>query len=153
MAANPFSQYAPTPAKNPFAEFAAPPPAPVELYQAPAVEPKPSEIPGPRRGDFTTGLGRGFASLADVTVGGVLPAVAQQVIYPFARIGSTPEQAQATTQRIVAPFEKPFGRAFGVIGTPEYEQEAGRQLVDFIGRIFRKALNGFLKKQVYLHLM
>ena len=146
MAANPFSQYAPTPAKNPFAEFAAPPPAPVELYQAPAVEPKPSEIPGPRRGDFTTGLGRGFASLADVTVGGVLPAVAQQVIYPFARIGSTPEQAQATAQGIAGKIEKPFGRAFGVVGTPEYEQEVGRQLVDFIGQNFQKGAKWISEK-------
>jgi hypothetical protein len=146
MAANPFSQYAPTPAKNPFAEFAAPPPAPVELYQAPAVEPTPSEIPGPRRGDFTTGLGRGFASLADVTVGGVLPAVAQQVIYPFARIGSTPEQAQATAQGIAGKIEKPFGRAFGVVGTPEYEQEVGRQLVDFIGQNFQKGAKWISEK-------
>lgn len=146
MAANPFSQYAPTPAKNPFAEFAAPPPAPVELYQAPAVEPTPSEIPGPRRGDFTTGLGRGFASLADVTVGGVLPAVAQQVIYPFARIGSTPEQAQATAQNIAGKIEKPFGRAFGVVGTPEYEQEAGRQIMDFIGQNFQKGAKWISEK-------
>ena len=146
MAANPFSQYAPTPAKNPFAEFAAPPPAPVELYQAPVVEPPPSEIPGPRRGDFTTGLGRGIASLADVTVGGVLPAVAQQVIYPFARIGSTPEQAQATAQGIAGKIEKPFGRAFGVVGTPEYEQEAGRQIMDFIGQNFQKGAKWISEK-------
>lgn len=146
MTANPFAQYAPAPAKNPFAEFAAPPPAPVELYQAPVVEPSPSEIPGLRRGDFTTGLGRGIASLADVTVGGVLPAAAQQIIYPFARLGSTPEQAQATTQRIVAPFEKPFGRAFGVVGTPEYEQEVGRQLMDFIGQNFQKGAKWISEK-------
>ena len=150
MAANPFAQYAPAPAKNPFAEFAAPPPAPepapAEVYQAPVVEPPPSEIPGPRRGDFTTGLGRGIASLADVTVGGVLPAVAQQVIYPFARIGSTPEQAQATAQGIAGKIEKPFGRAFGVVGTPEYEQEAGRQIMDFIGQNFQKGAKWISEK-------
>lgn len=141
MAANPFAQFAPTPAKNPFAEFAAPSPAPVEQ---PFVQP--SEIPGPRRGDFTTGLGRGLASLADVTVGGLLPAAAQQIIYPFARIGSTPEQAQATTQSIVGKIEKPFGRAFGVAGTPEYEEEAGRQLVDFIGQNFQKGAKWISEK-------
>lgn len=141
MAANPFAQFAPAPAKNPFAEFAAPPPAPVEQ---PFIQP--SEIPGPRRGDFTTGLGRGLASLADVTVGGVLPAAAQQIIYPFARIGSTPEQAQATTQSIVGKIEKPFGRAFGVVGTPEYEEEAGRQLVDFIGQNFQKGAKWISEK-------
>lgn len=141
MAANPFAQFAPAPAKNPFAEFAAPPPAPVEQPLA-----QPSEIPGPRRGDFTTGLGRGLASLADVTVGGILPAAAQQIIYPFARIGSTPEQAQATTQSIVGKIEKPFGRAFGVVGTPEYEEEAGRQLVDFIGQNFQKGAKWISEK-------
>ena len=141
MAANPFAQFAPTPAKNPFAEFAAPSPAPVEQ---PFVQS--SEIPGPRRGDFTTGLGRGLASLADVTVGGLLPAAAQQIIYPFARIGSTPEQAQATTQSIVGKIEKPFGRAFGVAGTPEYEEEAGRQLVDFIGQNIQKGAKWISEK-------
>ena len=145
MAANPFAQFAPAPAKNPFAEFAAPPPAPMEQPPAPVIA-QPSEIPGPRRGDFTTGFGRGLASLADVTVGGLLPAAAQQIIYPFARIGSTPEQAQATTQSIVGKIEKPFGRAFGVAGTPEYEEEAGRQLVDFIGQNFQKGAKWISEK-------
>lgn len=148
MAANPFAQFAPTPAKNPFAEFAAPPPPSPAPVEQPFVQPfvQPSEIPGPRRGDFTTGLGRGLASLADVTVGGLLPAAAQQIIYPFARIGSTPEQAQATTQSIVGKIEKPFGRAFGVAGTPEYEEEAGRQLVDFIGQNFQKGAKWISEK-------
>jgi hypothetical protein len=98
-----------------------------------------SGIPGARREPgFLTQLGRSAASLADVTVGGILPAVAQQVGYPLARLGRSPEQAQAATARLVGAVESPVGRAFGVTETPEYQQEAGRQLVDFIGQNFQK---------------
>jgi hypothetical protein len=129
-------------------------PAGFELEQAPAqagAQPlklpagfqletqQPSEIPGPRqRPGFFTQLGRSAASLADVTVGGVLPAVAQQVAYPLARIGRTPQEAQAATARLVGAVESPVGRAFGVTETPEYQQEAGRQVLDFIGQNFQK---------------
>lgn len=85
-----------------------------------------------------TGLGRGLASLADVTVGGVLPAIAQTVAYPVARAFQTPEQAQATTEGIVSAIDKPFGKAAGVTETPEYRGEAGRQLMEFIGANLQK---------------
>lgn len=127
MAANPFAEFAatPAPAVNPFAEFTAPP-----------VQ---TEIPGPRQGPgFLTQLGRSAASLADVTVGGILPAVAQQVAYPLARMGRTPQEAQAATARVVGAVDQPFGKAFGVSDTPEYQQEAGRQVLDFIGQNFQK---------------
>lgn len=83
-------------------------------------------------------FGRSVASLADVTLGGVLPAVAQTVAYPLARIGRTPEQAQATTQSVVAALDKPFGKAFNITETPEYQQEASRRLMDFIGTNVQK---------------
>jgi len=82
--------------------------------------------------------GRAAASLADVTVGGVLPAAAQMVGYPIARLGRSPEEAQAATQRIVSAIDKPFGKIAGVTETPEYQQEAGRQIMDFIGENFQK---------------
>jgi hypothetical protein len=82
--------------------------------------------------------GRATASLADVTVGGVLPAAAQMVGYPLARLGRSPEEAQAATQRIVSAVDKPFGKMAGVIETPEYQGEAGRQIMDFIGENFQK---------------
>lgn len=101
---------------------------------APAVQ---SEIPGPR-GGFLAGVGRGLASLADVTVGGVIPAAIQQIGYPIARLGRTPEEATALTQQAVSATQQPFGKLFGVTNTPEYQQEAGRQLMDFIGQNFQK---------------
>lgn len=136
MASNPFAQYAaqPEPAANPFAQYVAPQPEPT------------SEVPGPRKGGFFTGLGRGVASLADVTVGGVLPTIAQQVVYPVARVLRSPEEATAITQGIVSAADRPFGKAFGVTGTPEYEQEASRRLMAFIGENFQKGADWISKQ-------
>jgi hypothetical protein len=99
-----------------------------------------SEIPAARQQSpgFMTQLGRSAASLADVTLGGVIPAITQQVAYPLARLGRSPEEAQAATQRLVGAVDQPFGKAFGVSETPEYKQEAGRQIMDFIGQNFQK---------------
>jgi len=97
-----------------------------------------AEIPGPRQATFLPALGRGAASLADVTVGAVLPAVAQQVVYPFARIGRSPEEAQRITGGVVSAIDKPFGKAFGVTETPEYKGEATQRLMQFIGENFQK---------------
>jgi len=91
-------------------------------------------------------LGRSTASLADVTVGGVLPAAAQMVGYPLARLGRSPEEAQAATQRIVSAVDKPFGKMVGVTETPEYQGEAGRQLLDFIGENFQKGAKFIAEK-------
>ena len=102
-------------------------------------QPKQSGIPAPRQAPGAmTQLGRSAASLADVTVGGVIPAVVQQVAYPFLRVGRSPEEATARTQSLVSGLEKPFGKTFGVTETPEYQQEAGRQVLDFIGQNFQK---------------
>lgn len=133
-------------------------PAGFELEQTPAQTFKlpagfqleteqPSEIPSARQQPgFLTQLGRSAASLADVTVGGVLPAVVQQVGYPLARLGRSPEQAQAATQRLVKAVESPVGKAFGVTETPEYQQEAGRQVLDFINQNFQKGAKWIAEK-------
>jgi len=114
---------------------------------AAAPEAVPSEIPSLRKeSGFLTKLGRGAASLADVTIGGVLPAITQQVAYPLARMGRSPEEAQAATQRMVSAVESPIGKAFGVTGTPEYQQEAGRQVLDFIGQNFQKGAKWISEK-------
>jgi len=104
-----------------------------------ALKATPSEIPAARQtSGFMTKLGRGAASLADVTVGGLIPAAVQQIGYPLARIGRSEEEAKAATQRLVGAVDQPFGKTFGVTGTPEYQQESGRQLLDFIGQNFQK---------------
>ncbi len=133
-------------------------PAGFELEQAPAqtfklpvgfeIETERSTgMPGPRKQPgFLTQLGRSAASLADVTVGGIVPAVVQQVGYPLARLNRSPEQAQAATARLVSAVESPVGKAFGVTDTPEYQQEAGRQLIDFIGQNFQKGAKWIAEK-------
>lgn len=93
-----------------------------------------------------TRFGRSAASLADVTLGGVIPAAAGLVAYPFARIGRSPEEAQAVTQQVVSAVDKPFGKAFGVSETPEYQAEAGRQVMDFIGSNFQKGAKWISEK-------
>lgn len=92
----------------------------------------------PKSPGFMTQLGRGAASLADVTLGSLIPAAVQFGAYPFARKQLSAEKAQEEVKRIAAAFEQPFGRAFGVTETPQYQQESSRQLMDFIGQNFQK---------------
>ena len=124
MATNPFAEFA-APRENPFAEFAAP---------------APPEILAPRqRAGALTQFGRSAASLADVTLGGIIPGVAQYVMPPILRAsGRSPEQATASTQALVSAVDQPFGKTFGVTETPEYQQETSRQVMDFIGQNFQK---------------
>ena len=129
-------------------------PAKVQWDAAPAIDPSTIQwdapqtgIPGPRQSPgFMTQLGRGAASLADVTIGGILPGIAQQVAYPFARLGRSPEEAQAVTQRISGAIGQPFGKAFGITETPEYKQESSRQLLDVIGQNFQKGAKWISEK-------
>jgi hypothetical protein len=131
-------------AANPFAEFAAPQPNPFAQF---VVEPQPTGVPGQRKAPSAlTQFGRSAASLADVTVGGVIPGAMQYLAYPFARVGRSPEEAQAITQGLVGAVDKPFGKAFGVSDTPEYQQEAGRQVIDFIGQNFQKGAKWISEK-------
>jgi hypothetical protein len=132
MAANPFAEFATpsAPEVNPFAQFAVQPEiAPQQSSGIPTAR----QAPG-----FMTQLGRGAASLADVTIGGLIPAAIQQVGYPIARLGRSEEEAKAATQRLIGAVDQPFGKAFGVTATPEYQQESGRKLLDFIGQNFQK---------------
>ena len=78
-------------------------------------------------------LGIGLSSLADVTVGGVIPAVAGATTYPLARVLRSPEEAQAITNQVTSALEKPFGKALGVTENPVYKGEASKQLMDLVG--------------------
>ena len=85
-----------------------------------------------------TQFGRGMASLADTTVGAVLPTVAGMVSYPAMRPFMSAEEAAAKSQQIVGAIDKPFGKAFGVTETPEYRGEASQRLIAFIGENVNK---------------
>lgn len=113
----------------------------IEAEEQAVVKPLQRQLPS-----ALTQLGRSAASLADVTVGGVLPAAAQMIGYPLARLGRSPEEAQAATQRLVSAVDKPFGKMAGVTETLEYQGEAGRQLLNFIGENFQKGAKFIAEK-------
>lgn len=91
-------------------------------------------------------FGRRLASLADTTIGSVLPAITQTAAYPIARTFQSPEEAKATTERLVSAIDKPFGKAAGVTETPEYKSEASRQVMEFIGTNFQKGAKWLAEK-------
>jgi len=114
--------------------------------QEPGKEEKPRGVFG-KVGEFLRGQGRAAASLADTTLGGVIPGVAGAVTYAGARVaGQTPEQATATQQQVVSATDKPFGKAFGVTETPEYKGEASQQIMNFIGANMEKGADWISKQ-------
>jgi hypothetical protein len=79
-------------------------------------------------------FGAATASLADTTIGGIIPGVAGPVTYAGARMfGQSPAEAAAAEQSVVGTLDKPFGKTFGVTETPAYKGEASREIMDFIG--------------------
>lgn len=96
---------------------------------------QPDAIPTSRM----AGFGRELAGLADTTLGSIAPSIIGPVTYAGSRaFGASPEKATASSQAASAPFEKPFGRTFGVTETPEYKGEASQQLMEFIGKNVQK---------------
>lgn len=92
-------------------------------------------------------LGRGAASLADVTVGGVLPGVVEYGAYPFLRAaGQSPEQASTSARGMASAIDQPFGKAFGVTDTPEYQNESTRRIFEFVGQNFDKGADWISSK-------
>jgi hypothetical protein len=92
-------------------------------------------------------LGASVASLADVTVGGIIPGVTGPVTYAGARfLGQSPEQATSLEQKVVGATEKPFGKLLGVTETQAYKGEASRQLMDFIGQNINKGAEWISQK-------
>ena len=80
-------------------------------------------------------FGQGLASLADVTVGGIIPAIAGSATYAGARaLQKTPAEAEALQQQVTGATEKPFGRAFGVTESAGYKNEASQKLMEYIGK-------------------
>ena len=97
---------------------------------APPPAPALAQVPSNRLG--------GVVSLMDSTIGSIPSTVAQMFGSPLARLGRSPEAAQAVTQGIVSSIDKPFGKLFGVTDTPQYQNEASRKVMDFIGENTQK---------------
>lgn len=104
-------------------------------------------MPGPRRAaDMPTQFGRSTAGLLDTAVGNIPAAIVQQIGYAGARIGNTPERATQISQAMAEPLRNPVGRLTGVEQTPEYQQEAGTRLMNFIGQNINKGAEWIAKK-------
>lgn len=79
-------------------------------------------------------LGAATASLADTTIGGIIPGVVGPMGYAASRVvGATPEQAAEYEKGLVGALDKPFGKTFGVTEAPAYKGELSREIMDFIG--------------------
>jgi hypothetical protein len=87
------------------------------------------------------------ASLADVTVGSVLPFIGKQATYAVGRaLQQTPAQAEATSTKVSEFLDKPFGKALGVTEAPAYKGEASQQLMAFISENINKGAEWIAQK-------
>ena len=88
-----------------------------------------------KEGNFLRDLALGGASLADVTIGGILP-MAGQVTQAVARPFTTPQRAEELGTAVTSALEKPFGKTLGALGvgqgteSPAYKQELMRSVMD-----------------------
>lgn len=127
MAANPFDQFD-APAANPFDQFDAAPPVTTVTASRDAV-------PAPR--SLAKRFGASVVGLAD-TVTGIVPQAIAETGYAGVRALESaglakPGQAQRGKEAFLRKFGTPFGSAFDVTQTPEYQGEASQQLMQFIG--------------------
>jgi hypothetical protein len=90
-------------------------------------------------------FGASIASLADTTIGGILP-MAGQVVQAASRPFTTPEKAQQYGQAVTGALEKPFGKALGVTESPAYQGEASRKIMEFIGENVNKGAEWIAQK-------
>ena len=90
-------------------------------------------------------FGASLASLADTTIGGILP-MAGQVVQAASRPFTTPEKAQQYGQAVTGALEKPFGKTFGVTQSPAYQNEASQRLMNFIGENVNKGAEWIAQK-------
>ena len=87
------------------------------------------------------------ASLADVTVGSVLPFVGKQATYAVGRaLGQNPTEAEATSTKVSEFLDKPFGKAIGATESPAYKAEASQRLMNFISENISKGAEWISQK-------
>jgi hypothetical protein len=104
-----------------------------------------------QEGTFLKNMALGGASLADTTIGGILP-MAGQVVQAVTRPFTTPERAAEIGGAVISAVEKPFGKAVGAVGnligspqlaqgteSPAYQNEFTNQLTQIVGQYGNKA--------------
>lgn len=95
-----------------------------------------------KEGTVLRDLALGGASLADMTVGGVLP-MAGQVVQAAARPFTSPERAAEMGQSVTSALEKPFGKTLKAMGIGE-----GQESPAYKQELFRSAMDAFSKNAV-----
>ena len=89
-------------------------------------------------------------SMLDTTLGGVVPGIIEPITYAGSRaFGATPEQATTSSKASAAPFVDPFGRSLGITELPQYQNEASRKAMEFIGSNINKGA-GWISQQTGL---
>jgi len=109
--------------------------AAIQAQQAGSPEAQQANQERGKEANFLRDLALGGASLADMTVGGVLPMagqVTQAVVRPF----TSPQRAEEMGGVVTSALEKPFGKTLGAMGvgqgteSPAYKQEMFRSAMD-----------------------
>jgi soluble lytic murein transglycosylase-like protein len=91
-------------------------------------------------------LTAGIASLADTTVGSVIPSTASYITQAVARPFTTAEKAKEIAGEVGGALDKPFGKAFGVTESPYYKGEASQQAMEFVSKNIEKGAEWISEK-------
>lgn len=109
--------------------------AAIQAQQAGSPEAQQANQERGKETSFLRDLALGGASLADQTIGGILPMtgqVTQAVVRPF----TTPQRAEELGGAVTSALDKPFGKTLGAMGvgqgteSPAYKQELMRSTMD-----------------------
>lgn len=109
--------------------------AAIQAQQAGSPEAQQASQERSKEGSFLRDLALGGASLADQTIGGILP-MAGQVTQAVARPFTTSQRAEQMGGAVTSALEKPFGKTLGAMGvgqgteSPAYKQELMRSVMD-----------------------
>ena len=106
-----------------------------EAQQAGSPEAQQANQERNKEANFLRDLALGGASLADMTVGGVLP-LAGQITQAAVRPFTSPQRAEEIGGVVTSALDKPFGKTLGAMGvgqgteSPAYKQELFRSTMD-----------------------
>jgi hypothetical protein len=88
----------------------------------------------------------GIASLADTTIGSVIPSAGSYLIQGATRPFTTAEKAAEYGQKFAEATDKPFGKALGVTESPAYKNEASNRLTQYISENMDKGADYLAEK-------
>ena len=88
----------------------------------------------------------GMASLADTTIGSVIPSAGSYLIQGATRPFTTPEKAAEYGQKFAEATDKPFGKALGVTESPAYKNEASNRFMQYVSENMDKGADYIAEK-------